>query len=43
MAVAKKKSISLKENIQIVSKIESGVKQAHVCEQLSRFGKIGTL
>ena len=32
---AAKKSISLKEKIQIVSKIESGVKQAHVCGQLS--------
>ena len=35
MAAAKKKSISLKEKFKIISKIQSGMKQTHISEQLS--------
>ena len=35
MAAAKKKSISLKEKFVIISKIQSGMKQTHISEQLS--------
>ena len=35
MAAAKKKSISLKEKFEIISKIQSGMKQTHISEQLS--------
>ena len=35
MATAKKKSISLKEKFEIISKIQSGMKQTHISEQFS--------
>ena len=35
MAAAKKKSISLKGKFEIISKIQSGMKQTHISEQLS--------
>ena len=35
MAAGKKKPISVKDKIQIISKIEEGTKQCHISEQLS--------
>ena len=35
MAASKKKFISLKDKIQIISKNEEGTKQSHISEQLS--------
>ena len=35
MAAVKKKSISLKEKFEIILKIQNGIKQTHISEQLS--------